>query len=336
VIIEYWNGAVWVPGLQVSFVWDGDRVQNIQHQIIYGDQLETIMTQDYFYSTVDNRLEYINTSMTIWRNDLFTRVHLEWDASGRVQTATMYFGDGQEWFPAYKTEISYHSADQSNYQTFIDYLLLQSTFGNHELNHMASRIKILEEIQYAMDEIDFEWVMDGKYEYIYDANLSLIQSKSYSVLMDWDWESKEEFELVWQEDFSYDPSGNLTEWLQSSVYMGLAEPDSRSLYSYAAPSSNPENTTSPQLSALSVFPNPFNPNTTIAFELQKADKVEMVVYNLKGQKVRSLINEHRSSGKHQISWDGKDDGGRALSSGIYFLRLSTGKEVSSRKMILQK
>ncbi|HHE37758.1 MAG TPA: T9SS type A sorting domain-containing protein, partial [Candidatus Cloacimonetes bacterium] len=86
------------------------------------------------------------------------------------------------------------------------------------------------------------------------------------------------------------------------------------------------------------YPNPFNPITTIKFGLKENADVRLVIYNSKGQKVRTLINENREAGYHQITWNGKDDSGRVTSSGIYFYKLKTGdgKFSSTKKMILMK
>lgn len=90
------------------------------------------------------------------------------------------------------------------------------------------------------------------------------------------------------------------------------------------------------ISTLKVFPNPFNPITTIAFSTPKSQDVSVVLYNLKGQKVRSLHAGILNSGEHKLVWDGKDNGGRSVGSGIYFARISTGKYKQNVKMILMK
>lgn len=84
------------------------------------------------------------------------------------------------------------------------------------------------------------------------------------------------------------------------------------------------------------FPNPFNPTTNISFNLKEAAEVSLVIYNQKGQKVRSLINANLPSGKHQLTWNGTDDNGHGVASGLYFYRMKSGKYSSTRKMILMK
>ncbi|HOU26204.1 MAG TPA: T9SS type A sorting domain-containing protein, partial [Candidatus Cloacimonas sp.] len=84
------------------------------------------------------------------------------------------------------------------------------------------------------------------------------------------------------------------------------------------------------------YPNPFNPKTTIAFTLAKAGKVDINIYNLKGQKVKTLLSDNLLPGKHSIVWDGKDDKGSGLGSGIYFVKMQTGKTTETRKITLLK
>ncbi|MEF3695371.1 MAG: chitobiase/beta-hexosaminidase C-terminal domain-containing protein [Candidatus Cloacimonadota bacterium] len=84
------------------------------------------------------------------------------------------------------------------------------------------------------------------------------------------------------------------------------------------------------------YPNPFNPSTTLSFSLVETSPVELVIFNARGQRVRSLVNRTLSSGMHSVVWDGRDEQGQSASSGIYFYRMHTGKYSSTRKMIMMK
>jgi hypothetical protein len=88
---------------------------------------------------------------------------------------------------------------------------------------------------------------------------------------------------------------------------------------------------------LSNHPNPFNPSTTISFNIPEESVVKIEIFNLIGQRVKTLIDDHFLSGKHKIVWDGNDDSGRQVSSGVYFYRLEVnGKTVATRKGLLLK
>jgi len=81
-------------------------------------------------------------------------------------------------------------------------------------------------------------------------------------------------------------------------------------------------------------PNPFNPITTIRFDLPRRGHVNLSVYDVKGGLVAVLAERELGAGRIEITWDGKDGGGRAVTSGVYFYRLETGSFVSTRKMVL--
>jgi hypothetical protein len=87
---------------------------------------------------------------------------------------------------------------------------------------------------------------------------------------------------------------------------------------------------------LANFPNPFNPKTTIAYELPEAGHVAVRVYDVAGRLVRVLDDAEREAGPHSIAWDGTDDAGVGVGSGVYFCRLETGDRVETRSMVLLK
>lgn len=87
---------------------------------------------------------------------------------------------------------------------------------------------------------------------------------------------------------------------------------------------------------LSNYPNPFNPETTISFNLAKSGNVELAIYNIIGQKVTTLVNDYRASGNHNVVWNGKNSNGNSLASGIYLYKITSGKQTQINKMILMK
>ncbi len=85
------------------------------------------------------------------------------------------------------------------------------------------------------------------------------------------------------------------------------------------------------------MPNPFNPITSIQFSVpDNAGPVELHVYNVSGRLVRTLVDDELTAGPHSVVWNGKDDSGRSLASGIYFAKLTAGGETAERKMALLK
>jgi hypothetical protein len=83
-------------------------------------------------------------------------------------------------------------------------------------------------------------------------------------------------------------------------------------------------------------PNPFNPTTTIRFSLAQSTEVSLRIYNAQGQLVRELVNEARSAGDHAVTWDGRNDAGSGVASGVYFYRLQAAGFSETRRMVLLK
>jgi hypothetical protein len=84
------------------------------------------------------------------------------------------------------------------------------------------------------------------------------------------------------------------------------------------------------------YPNPFNPTTTINYSVSQAGRVSIIVYNIKGEKVRTLVDSEHEPQWYKVTWNGKDDNGRAVSSGVYFYRFLAEGENQTRKMLLLK
>lgn len=84
------------------------------------------------------------------------------------------------------------------------------------------------------------------------------------------------------------------------------------------------------------YPNPFNPTTTINYQINKPGLVNLAVYNVLGEKVKTLVNRHNTAGRYDITWNGTDDAGRVVSTGVYFYRLEMGDNIEMRKMMLIK
>ena len=85
------------------------------------------------------------------------------------------------------------------------------------------------------------------------------------------------------------------------------------------------------------YPNPFNPTTMISFSIpQTSQFVKLAIYNLKGQKVTTLVGEVISAGRRSVAWDGKDENGNRVSQGIYFYKMDTSNYSQTKKMILMK
>ena len=84
------------------------------------------------------------------------------------------------------------------------------------------------------------------------------------------------------------------------------------------------------------FPNPFNPTTQISYSLPTDAYVQLDIFNIRGQNVKTLVDQRQTAGVHNIVWDGRDNTGRSVSSGIYFYRIQAGDVVITKRMTLLK
>jgi len=84
------------------------------------------------------------------------------------------------------------------------------------------------------------------------------------------------------------------------------------------------------------YPNPFNARTVISFALPHASHIKIEIFNILGQKVRDLVDEEVSAGYKQVVWDGRDNGGKFVASGVYLYRLKNGEWTETKRMTLLK
>ena len=93
----------------------------------------------------------------------------------------------------------------------------------------------------------------------------------------------------------------------------------------------------PQTTALHAnFPNPFNPTTTVSYDLDRISDVELAVYDMMGRRIRTLVSASQAAGSYQVQWDGTNARGEQLASGVYLYQLRAGERVETRKMMLIK
>jgi hypothetical protein len=90
------------------------------------------------------------------------------------------------------------------------------------------------------------------------------------------------------------------------------------------------------LNIISNFPNPFNPSTTIQYELSIASKVKVVIYNMLGKEIIQLYQGKKEPGVHMLGWDGFDSFGNLVSAGIYLYQIQAGQYIQTKKMVLLK
>ena len=128
-------------------------------------------------------------------------------------------------------------------------------------------------------------------------------------------------------EYAPQPYGNFTGYVW--VYGGNAQ-----LEDTTVDNDDPVETEPPWV--MSVFPNPFNPSTTIAFSIPETTQTRVSIYNSKGQRVIDLLDADLPQGDHSLVWDGRDENNLSVASGIYFIKLEAGGKTSIRKAMLLK
>jgi hypothetical protein len=97
-----------------------------------------------------------------------------------------------------------------------------------------------------------------------------------------------------------------------------------------------DNSLIPSVSPVSLYPNPFNPSTNISFSLNKQENVQVSVYNIKGQRVKTIVDQNMLPGNKEIVWNGNDNEGKPVSSGVYFIKVKSESVNAIKKAILLK
>jgi len=113
--------------------------------------------------------------------------------------------------------------------------------------------------------------------------------------------------------------------------------DTFSVYIYPTHISSNENSKIPEKFYLSQnYPNPFNAETTIGFDLPRASQVDLIVYDVRGKEIKKLVHHELTAGSHQVKWDGKDNSGRNVASGVYFYKIIAKGLTITKKALLIK
>lgn len=128
-------------------------------------------------------------------------------------------------------------------------------------------------------------------------------------------------------EFEFDAGGGPAPWLSRDYIVkarGRYEPD-YSVYMNLVPAST---------GLYTIYPNPFNPVTTIRFDLHRSSSVRLEIFDVAGRRIATLVDGVKEPGRHEVDWDGSTGGGGRAASGVYFCRFSTEDIVISRKVIL--
>ena len=215
--------------------------------------------------------------------------------------------------------------DYINHVTELLEFFVYSEIHLNNFNISDSNIKVYERVNITENPLNFDFIYainsdDFEYNYTWQSDFSGINlSPSAKISINFD-ESDSIYVSFLRTEYDSDGWGDLflvSGYLDYLTYINNEE-------------------VNPMIIDISSFPNPFNPTTTINYSLEENSRVSLNIYNIKGQRVKTLVNDQLSAGEHSVVWDGTDSNGNQISSGIYFYRLEAGDFQKVRKMILLK
>ena len=271
------------------------------------------------------------------KNNLIEEIYQEWDVSNWLNkwkgTYTYDSNNnlieelGQDWDGSNWVDSSRNTYTYDSNNNLIEELG-QNWDGSNWVNYgketytYDSNNNLIEEIEQEWDGSN--WVNSWKYTHTYDSNNNLIEKiTQYWIGSNW----VNLFKYI----NTYDSNNNLIESL-NQIWDGSNWVNThRSLYSHSPTDVEEIPGEIKTYSLSNNYPNPFNPSTTIKYQIPKSGLVTLKVYNVLGKEITTLVNEEKSVGSYEITFDAS-----GLSSGIYFYKLSADNFQQTKKMILLK
>lgn len=319
-----------------------------------------IAEDESIFTYVENELEYIRRSMT----DDVTGLYIE----------ELIVSYGHENFSIILSNlINTGDTDLTNVQLgyFMDWNVAESEGGNDdfpsddlsgvrliEVSHPLYAVMIPVKISYMMDDDGDNGHSPG---YVGFATIPFTGQEPTHISIDMDEDLDDVISLFLQESDSdiesdpanyatlqmmnmYDIPPGVSAWFSTLIFAaetleGLdhqAELAIQRMFNLTILGINDNNQIPSSFALHQNYPNPFNPVTTIRFDIPKTSYVQLTVYNILGQKVKTLLNKQITLGIHKVNWNGLNDEGEQLSSGMYFYQITAGDFQTVKKLVLLK
>jgi hypothetical protein len=325
------NTGQWITSAYSDWIYADNRLQMILTKEITPEGDIPYFLVRYTYDQQSGKLASIEEIyyMLDQQNPPKNKFEYTWDTNGRqsgVQEYGLYdYDDG--WVQGNFTQILYRVDDTSSYADHLSYLEHYYPFVP-EFAFGVNPFRIADKVLYSLMP-NGDAAAGTTNHYIYDTSGRLDQIHTYLGTMDGILYRDNDF--AWNGGLISSSTIRQMDWPSSEML-----PSSRNLYSYTQVVANEDPVVPLQIASLNVSPNPFNPSANIEYHLNKADNVKLEVFNQKGQRVNVLVDGPQASGRHDIRWNGTDATGRLVPSGIYFLRVSSGKDCRTTKAVLAK
>lgn len=331
-VIEYaideWISESWHPLIIDSSWYDGDGM--IQTIISYvHDSTGWSIDQKFVYNfdgqgrQVSVLRQYL--SARIWNNVQLTVWNYSAGRTSSVLDQIWVLSNWQNW------RLTSYNYDNSVLTTVIGQIWNASRWNNEWEDRITWKnvwmIDVITSVLWSNEQWKNDFRTSNEYD---DTGRMLLRLRENWATTHWYY--------YWKELYSYHQSGELSEimLLMWNRQTGYWNGDQKLAYYYSQPTVvNPDSSPKPNYFSLKQnTPNPFNPATTIEYSVQRKSHIELVIYNLLGMKVRTLVDETLSRGNYTSQWNGRDKYGNQVASGLYFYRLQTESGSTTKKMIL--
>lgn len=322
--LEIWNdrSGTWQPTTKHIYIYDeNNNVIKILERILINGIYFDVAQWLYQFDQNNNMLEerYQVWDSTGWRTG-YLRSYIYDNDDNIIEYISKYWSNS-ELDVAYKFLYSY---DEKNNKTEEVYLIWDdSAWVNKNKIYFIydNQNNLIEENHYNWNNSEWNVSYKTKYSYDYNWNKILRIDQYY-------WGSN--FINSNRSDYSYDPYNNLVLeayqfWDNNLGWINSA----RKLHIYVPEQGVDGNIGNYWLA--NNYPNPFNSSTIIRFLIPKEEFVTLIIYNILGQQVQTLLNEIRSEGVYEVNWEASN-----ISSGIYFYQIKAGEFIQTKKMILLK
>ena len=299
--------------------WDGSFYNRSSHEYNYNDSGDL---------TQDTRLKWHDDS---WHNRSQTELQYE---DGLCVNNTYYRWQDSTWANRYLQEISYN--DNGDRDVKIGYKWTDSGWTERH------------KTEYSFDDNgDLSQKMFSKWTdagWVTRARLSVTRDDSYNpveILLE-KVDSTDTWNNVALRENAFSDDGMIMETVKYRWHDDQWRPRKRNEYTYidgpgrsvlsiVAPATLPD-----QITLAQNYPNPFNPITTFSYEIPKVELVTITVFDMRGSRVATLVNERQNPGIRSYRWNGTDDNGNGVAAGVYIYNIQAGNFQQSKKMILLK
>ncbi len=330
-LVQSWFNSAWIDNSQILFTYDpthGKVTEQLQQSAINGPW-ENSIRFSYTYDSNDQLSLFLHQR---WGNigwDDYSRTAYTYDANGRLETTTFdLWTNNDGWVPTTQTTFLYDGAgtdviesqsaswDAVNAEWDVDGKTLNTYNANGDLEEQITQI---------WANFSGMFQNQGRWIFSYD---SLDNTLTEQTFYQWDnvstWNPFSRRQYTWSEGGSL--RNYLDQWWLNTFWIN----NRRCSYTYDLITGIAENAPIQDF-AISNHPNPFNPQTTITFQLPEAQQVVLSVFDISGRQIETLLEEYLTAGQHTINFRANN-----LPSGLYFYRLKSDRYSAVGKMVLTR